>query len=430
MKIKFLLCLPWFALSLAAAAEHAPENFSATNALVLTPALIRGWTEELRTNHPALLSARAQVTAAAASVAAVRTWEDPTIKLGGVAAREDFRASDGDIFYGVEQKLPLFGKPRLARQIAAAGLAVETNNADFLFQNVRREFSQALFKAALASETVTVGEEDFVWLAAMTQTLESKYSTGQSRLAEVLSLQNEQAKRGEQLVTERQKLIHLQVGLNRFLNRSFHSPWPKLELPAVADAVEYNDALVARALAHEPKLKMMRAQIQQAKATVALTRRQRLPEVSAGIQSRNYSGNGNFRQAEFMVSFNLPLGNADKYRSDIRRDEAKRAATEFEVADYELTVREDLHMMTVNLDAARRTARRYRDEILPRSEQAVSAARTAWETGGGQFRDVLDARRMLLDSRLAYAGAVTEQQRMLGELAFACGDETADFQTK
>ena len=73
MKIKFLLWLPWFALPLAAAGQHAPENFPATNALVLTPALIRGWTEELRTNHPALLSARAQVAAAAASVAAVRT---------------------------------------------------------------------------------------------------------------------------------------------------------------------------------------------------------------------------------------------------------------------------------------------------------------------------------------------------------------------
>ena len=131
-----------------------------------------------------------------------------------------------------------------------------------------------------------------------------------------------------------------------------------------------------------------------------------------------------------MVSFNLPLGNADKYRSDIRRDEAKRTATELDVADYELTVRENLHMMTVNLDAARRTARLYRDEIMPRAEQAVSAARTAWESGGGQFRDVLDARRMLLDARLAYANAVAEQQQMLGELAFVCGDETADFQPK
>ena len=429
MKTKFFLLLPWLAVPLVAAAQPAHQSL-ATNALPLTPALINEWAEELRTNHPALLSARAQTEAAAAGVAAVRTWEDPVIQLGGVSARKDFRASDGDIFYGVEQKLPLFGKPRLARQIAAAGFAVETNNVDFQFQNLRREFSQALFQAALANETVAVGEEDLVWLAAMTQTLESKYQTGQSRLAEVLSLQNQQAKRGEQLVTDRKKLVHHQVGLNRFLNRSFHSPWPKLELPGVADAVEYNDALIARAVAHEPKLKMMRAQIQQAEATVALTRRQRLPEVSAGFQSRNYSGNGNFRQAEFMVSFNLPWGNAAKYRSDIRRDEAKRTAAAFDVADYELSVRENLHLMTVNLDAARRTARLYRDEILPRSAQAVAAARTAWETGGGQFRDVLDARRMLLDARLAYAMAVAEQQQMLGELAFVCGNDAVNFQTK
>ncbi len=428
MKLKIIFAL--FVAPLVAVARLEQQPLTHTNGLTLTPALVAEWVEELRTNHPALRAARAQTAAAAANVAAVRTWEDPVIQLGGVTARQDFRASDGDIVYGLEQKLPLFGKPQLARRIATAGLAVETDNAEWQFHNLRREFSTALFQTALAAETVAVAEEDLLWLAAMTQTLTSRYSTGQSRLSEVLLLQNEQSRRSEQLVTDRKKLTHQQVALNRLLNRQLDSPWPKLELPQVADPVAYTDALTTLALAHEPRLKMMRAQIQQAEATVALTRRQRLPEVTAGVQSRNYSGNGNFRQAEFMVSFNLPWGNVDKYRSDLRRDEAKRNASAFAAADYELTMREQLHLMTVNLDDARRMALLYRDEILPRSEQAVAAARSAWESGNGQLRDALDARRMLLEARLAYALAVSAQHQMLGELAFVIGHDAIKSQPK
>ena len=37
------------------------------------------------------------------------------------------------------------------------------------------------------------------------------------------------------------------------------------------------------------------------------------------------------------------------------------------------------------------------------------------------FRDVLDARRMLLDARLMFARAVTEQYQMMSELVLCCG---------
>src|SRR5205085_4437374 len=93
---------------------------SETNILQLTPALLNDFADEMRAKHPALLAARARTDAAAAGLSAIRSWEDPMARVGGVAARETFRASDGDIIYGVDQKLPLFGKPRLARRVARA----------------------------------------------------------------------------------------------------------------------------------------------------------------------------------------------------------------------------------------------------------------------------------------------------------------------
>src|SRR2546430_11725326 len=92
-----------------------------TNSVLLTPAFINELVREMETKNPAFLAGRARTNAAGASVRAVRSWEDPIARLGGMAAREELRASDGDIIYGVDQKLPLFGKPQAARRAAMEG---------------------------------------------------------------------------------------------------------------------------------------------------------------------------------------------------------------------------------------------------------------------------------------------------------------------
>lgn len=394
---------------------------SGTNTVLLTPALITQLAEELRTNNPALLASLARAQAAEAGVAAVRTWDDPMLRAGAMAADKPMRADDGDLIYGVEQKLPLFGKPALARRQARAELLVEQANADFQFQTLRSELAQAVFQTALAEKVVAVAEQDLRWLETVVETTEGRYQAGQDRLGNVLQLQNERAKRSEQLQTERANLGHAQLTLNRFLNRNLDSPWPALELPEIAGPVVYSPKLVDLAVQYEPRLRMMQQQIAAAQAAVATTRRDRLPEVALGAVSRSYSGNGDFRQAEFMLSFSLPWFNAGKYRSAIRRDEARLKATEFDAADQVLSLRQEIHLLTVRIDAARREALAYRDQIIPRSEQALASTQAMWESGGGTLRDLLEARRLLLDARLMHARAVAEQYRMLSELVLCCG---------
>jgi cobalt-zinc-cadmium efflux system outer membrane protein len=415
MKNLFWVGLLGFAVSASRAAD------TATNAVVLTPALVNQFAEEMRTNHPALAAADARTNAAAASLAAVRTWEDPMLKLGGMAAEEMMRMEDGDIAYGAEQKLPLWGKPALARRVARAELEVEIAGGEMQFQQLRSDLAKALFRTALAERIVAVGEQDLTFLQTLADSMEATYSVGGGTQVELLQIQNERAKRIDLLKTERARLTHERVALNRFLNRDFNSTWPGLELPPIAGPVFYSARLVQLAVNNEPKLRMMQQQVKQAEAMVASTRRMRLPEVMVGAESRNYSGNGEWRQAEFMVSFNLPLFNRSKYRAEIRRDEAKLKAAEADAADYSLSLREEIHSLTVQIDAARREALLYRDEIIPRSETALESARAAWTSGRGMFRDVLEARRMLLDARLMFARAVAEQYQMMSELVLCCG---------
>src|SRR6267378_2067377 len=203
-------------------AEH-PSIHSGTNILQLTPSLINDLADEMRQRNPALLAVRARTNAAAAGVSAIRSWEAPTARVGGVVAREEFRASDGDLVYGVDQKLPLFGKPKLVRRVAQADLAAETAQEVYQFQLLKRELAKAAFRTALADELILLGAQDLTWLQTIAQTVERKYAAGQATLLEVSQAENEQAKRATQLHTDHDNLAHERVSLNRLLNRDLHS---------------------------------------------------------------------------------------------------------------------------------------------------------------------------------------------------------------
>ena len=413
------VCVSFLVICLKSAAAESPT----TNAppVIVTPVYINQLSDELLRTHPALGAARARVAAAEAATEAVRTWDDPTIRLGGMFAEKEMRAEDGDLLYGIEQKLPLFGKPRSERRVMEAEAVKELAVSNFEFQQLRRDLAQALFAAALADRTVEVGEEDLAWLDLMVASLDARYRAGEVSQVWLLRLQNDRAKRAEQLTTDRRQHEHARFALNRLLNRDPDSPWPRLELPPLAKPVVYSERLVQLSRRGEPRLKVFDRELAQRAAAIEAARRRRWPDVVVGAESRNFSGNGDWRQAEVMLGFNLPLGNRAKYRAEVRREQAKQQTVELQRADYDLGLSEEVHMLTVKIDAARREALLYRDEIIPRSEVALASAQTAWTTGRGMLLDLLEARRMLLEARFMQARALAEQYQMLSELVLCCG---------
>jgi outer membrane protein TolC len=118
---------------------------------------------------------------------------------------------------------------------------------------------------------------------------------------------------------------------------------------------------------------------------------------------------------------NLPWGNRAKYKYDIRREEAKSLATEWEARDYELTIQEEIHKLIIVIDAGRRNSLLFRDQIIPRSRTGLDAIRAAWESGRGTLNEVLEARRMLLEAEAMYAQAIADQYTAMAELVLCCG---------
>jgi outer membrane protein TolC len=378
---------------------------------------------EAQGHSPALAAAGARSDAASAAVNSVRVWEDPTFTLGfWQSSSKGFEASqEGDIIYGIEQKLPTFGRPELARHVAEAEAAKEQLNVGYETEKLRRDLTVALVELALADESVGLAQQDLGWLEATVTAVDNRYKVGQSSQVEWLKIQTERAKAANDLTTLKLERDHRQVEINRLLNRDLHAPWSVVALPGIADAVPYDDRLVSAALNFEPELKVMRQEIAENEAAAQMTKRQRLPEIGVGVEGRQFSGDGGFREGTVTVNFSLPWLNSKRYDSDFRRDQARVRAAERDAADYTLSVGEEVHHLTVDLDTARRQALLYRDEIIPLTEQTLASASTAWENHLGLFQDVLDTRRMLVENRLALAQSVADQARTLAELTLLTG---------
>jgi len=399
--------------------------------VVITSDYINSLVAEARTNNPSLKAAESRVRAATLNVESVRTWEDPAFVVGGSAfgPRGMNPSQEGDLAYGVEQKLPLWGRPKLARRAVEAEGSMRKAEASLRLQQLRRDIGKELLAAALAERVVAIGEQDLEWLETTGKTVEAKYRDGQASLADTLQIQNEVAERSDRLRTDRHLVAHEHFNLNRLLNRAGDGAWPPLRLPPAAPAVSYSAKLQALALANEPKLKVIAQEIKQAEASAELTRRTRLPDVGFGVEGRQYSGDGGFREGDFTLRFSLPWFNEGKYRKDFDREKEKQKSAEEEREDQVWMVREQLHHLSVEIEASRREALLYSGEISTRAAQALTSRLSDWENGHGLFRDVLDARRMLLDSEMMSARAIAEENEMLVELLLWTGVENIEALT-
>jgi outer membrane protein, heavy metal efflux system len=389
----------------------------------ITPELVDRLVVEGQANNPALQAAGARTEAATSAVAAVRTWDDPTASFGlwAPTARGFQSSQEGNLIYGLDQKLPLYGRPDLMRKVAAADASREQLASDFETQKLRRDLQAALYGLALSGREEEVAAQDLSWLDTTLEAIDHRYRVGQASQVDWLKAQTARAMATDALKTKATERDHSAFALNRLLNRELHSRWPQVAIPSLQPAIYYTSQLVDAALASEPQLKVMRQESVSAQATADLTHRQRLPDVSVGLEARQYSGDGGFREGTATVSFSVPWVNRNKYGDDWRRDQQRKRASELSAMDYALSVREELHHRVVELDAARREAVLYRDQLIPLAQQTLTSSQAAWENNLGSFQDILDAHRTLLADDLALAGALTDQGSLLSELSYLTG---------
>ncbi len=394
---------------------------SETNRLKLTSAVLGSYSEELRTNSPAIKAAQARRTSAEFRFAGVRSWANPDVSLGISLASRPKREDDGDLVYGVSQSLPLWGRVAAERSAAESSIQVASAGVDYQFQQLRLELVRQFLRTALADRTVAVMTEDLRWLGALIDFARQRAGTGSGTTAEVLRLQNELDLQSTRLASEQQLARQSRSQLNRLLGREDSAPWPQLDLPDLGPELRFNDRFRKLTLRNEAKLKLFNRTAEAAATGIDVAKRAARPDVKVFGELRQFSGNGEAREGLVGVAMSVPWFNRSRYRADVARAEAEAQAARFDAGDYERFVPVEADRIATLAGNARREAIAYRDRILPRTTEMLEAMRSSWVSGSGDLVSLFDIRRQWLDGQRMLANATAEQWQMLAEITLCCG---------
>ncbi|MCA8920727.1 MAG: TolC family protein [Planctomycetes bacterium] len=386
--------------------------------------------------NPALQAQSQRWRADLERVPQARALPDPELMYGGFVEPVETRVGPQRHRLGVTQKIPWPGK--LADR---SGMALEASEATRarteatrlrVIYQVARAYADYYYLArerAVTDDTLTLVRH---WESVA----QARFRAGaQAAHRDVIKAQVEIGRLEDRLATltdaRRPHVARLRALLD--LPAATELPWPS-SIPATSLAV--SDAEVLTLLeGHSPVLAELDRTIAARERGVDLAWQSYLPDFMLGFEyievgpaGRNATGarpSGSGDDAavvKFGITLPIWFG---RYGSAVSEAKARLRAAELDRADAENTLEASVARALFDYRDAERKLRLYGDSLVPKAEQSLQATSVAYEGGAGDFLDVLDAERVLLEFHLARERALADRVRSFAELEMFTGAELA-----
>ena len=360
-------------------------------------------------NQPQVEAAYYDWAASVQRITVERSLPDPRLTF-----ESDIADMVMSLMPGLMMDFPGPGKLKWAANVATA----ESEARYFVFESAMLQSAFALkkayyelhfldAKAAVNRSTLRLVEE--IEKLARTQN-----EVGKVTLQDVLRAQIEQ----ERLTTE---IDNLEDSRNPLLAQFKAALGLKAEdaAPPVPQTFEStpldltSDRLFATALARNPRLKAMEAEVRMADASIRLARKAKVPDFSAGIEADVKASPIMVRPS---IGVTLPIWR-DKITAQIAAAQAgKRAAAARLSAEQIMLVVEFAEKSFMFRESSRNLAL-LAERLLPKARQSLDVAQSGYVSGKVDFLNLLDAERTLLEFQLSEVEARVQRELALAELS-------------
>lgn len=181
------------------------------------------------------------------------------------------------------------------------------------------------------------------------------------------------------------------------------------------------DDLVEAALRQRPDVALALAEVDAQRGEVALNRSQGGPQLFAdlagdfwsldGSSWRRRTAAGNLPLAGFQARLSFPLGRDPLQHTELARARADLAEREAQAETLRRAVAADVERRAGELTTALALIQRHQEEILPRSLELARATRAGFDSGISTFLEVLEAERVLRQTRTELLTALYDAVR-------------------
>jgi cobalt-zinc-cadmium efflux system outer membrane protein len=324
----------------------------------------------------------------------------------------------------------LSGKRGLRGDVARAALrAAKLSRTDArraLEFQVKAQFEQVLLaQRALAFARDTAAANAVMLDKAEKQREADKIQRPDLLRVRVAKLESDQAvdQASQGLQKARAQLAFL-LGV-RTATPPFVATAPELEHSGGPAALGSPDTLLAQAFAARPDLQAQQAQLDSARAALALARRQRFPDIALSL---GYSQQGTTDQASspptFSIGLSAPIPLLYRQQGEIRHAEATVRTQQLTVDKLRATIANEVETAYADYTASRALVERMEQgELLDSARQARDDVKLLYEKGGAQLTDYLLALSTYISTNLEYLDDVAAYWTAVFELEAVIGKE-------
>ena len=360
-------------------------------------------------NQPRVEAAYYDWAATVRRITVARSLPDPEFRF-----EMDISGIVSSVMPGAMAQFPGFGKLEAAANVVTA----ESQAKYFVFESsvLQAAFGvkKAYYQHHFLDARIAINQQTLNLLANLEKVARAQHEAGKATLQDVLRVQIEH----DRVVTTISNLKDSRnVVLTQFkaalgLSESDLTP----PVPAKFESTPLDltsDRLLAFALARNPRLKSMEAEVHRADAEIRVAQKAQVPDITAGIRADTIMWPFIIRP-ELRVT--LPVWR-DKIKAQIEGAEAgKRAAAARLSAEQIALVVEFVEKLYLFREAGR-NLELYNGRLLPKARQSLEVAESAYIGGQLEFINVIDAQRSLLDFSLSAVEARVQRELALAELS-------------
>ncbi len=383
-------------------------------------------------NNPGLEAAFNRWKAALERVPQVKALPDPRFTYLYYIQEVETRVGPQRQGFSIAQVFPWFGKLNLRGDVAAEAANATRKRYDAAKLKLFFEVKDAYYEYYYLAKSVAVTKENINLVKHLESVARSRYKAAVGSHPDVIRAQVETGKledRYQTLLDLRQPIV---ARLNAALNRPVEAdiPWPS-EIE-VKDAHVVDKELLTELTVENPELKALDFEIDRNKHVIELARKDYYPDINLGLNfiDTDASSLGNPPDngkdpVVAMISLNLPLWR-EKYDAGVWEARARYYAAKQDRAEKTNSLSSELKLALYRFRDAKRKIDLYGDALLPKARESLKVTESDFRGAAGNFTDLIDAQRILLEFALAYERALADYAQSLAKLEMLVGREMSE----
>ncbi len=360
-------------------------------------------------NQPQVEAAYYDWTAAVQRITVERSLPDPRLTF-----QADIAKVVMSLMPGLMMDFPGPGKLNAAASVATAESEAKYFAFELSVLQTAFTFRKACYQLNFLDAKIGVTNEMLRLMGELEKMALIKYEVGKGTLQDVLRARIEQ----ERLTTD---IANLDDSRRPLLAQFKASLGLKAEdvLPPVPRKLEATpldltaEMLFATALARNPRLKAMEAEVRLAEASLRLANKAKVPDFSAGIEADIKAYPVMVRPS---VGVTLPIWR-DKIAAQIEGAQSGKRAAEARLSAEQIALAVEFAEKSFMFHEAGRNLELLHERLLTMARQSLEVAQSGYVGGKVDFINVVDAERTLLDFRLSEVQARLQRELALAELS-------------